>query len=669
MRPSRRLGLLTAAAVGAATLAALPASAQASPAGPPGPSGSSAKVEIPHTLPRWVARAHRVVTPMFAARSGMTAQVYLAPRGGLDALKAKVAALSDPASPEYRHWLTTAQYEAAFEPTPAAVAAVSRYLTGQGLSVTGVEAHRRYVQVSGSQAALSAAFDAHLATFAHNGQTVTAPTTPATLPAAVAGQVLTVTGLDTTQVPMHHSATPPPGFNNARPCSITYGQIPATYQADYKTPLPKFQGRTLPYAVCGYTGPALRSAYEGNTPLTGAGVTVAITDAYAWQKIASDANTYAVNNGDPAYRTGQLVQSHPARFTHQAVCGPSGWSTEETLDVEAVHAMAPDANIRYYAAASCYDTDFLNALTRAVDDNVAKVITNSWGEAEQFENSALINAYEQILLQGAAQGQSFLWSSGDNGDELANTGIKQADYPASDPYVTAVGGTATAIANGQVAFNAGWGTDKYSLSSTGASWTPVGFMYGSGGGYSSLFNRPAYQNGVVPASAPPGRAVPDVAMDADPTTGMLIGQTQTFPDGVHYGQFRLGGTSLASPLFAGMTALAIQHGGGAGLGLLNPKIYAASKTQFTDVRPVGAKGNVRPDYKNGVDPSAGIVYSVRTFGQDSSLPVTAGWDAVTGVGVPNAAYLTSTTAPASSSGRRSQGQFGPGHGVQGSPQR
>ena len=169
------------------------------------------------------------------------------------------------------------------------------------------------------------------------------------------------------------------------------------------------------------------------------------------------------------------------------------------------------------------------------------------------------------------QGQSFLFSSGDNGDELANTGIKQADASASDPFVTAVGGTSDAIGpDGKFLFQTGWGTEKYSLSTNGKAWTPNGYLYGAGGGESMLFNRPAYQNGVVPSSYGSGRAVPDVGLDADPTTGMLIGLTQTFPDGVAYGEYRIGGTSLASPLFAGFTALRAQAAGRTRVGFLNP---------------------------------------------------------------------------------------------------
>jgi subtilase family serine protease len=187
-----------------------------------------------------------------------------------------------------------------------------------------------------------------------------------------------------------------------------------------------------------------------------------------------------------------------------------------------------------------------------------------------------------------------------------------------------------------MAWETGWGTMKYGLSSDGTSWDPLGFLYGSGGGESSLFAQPAYQAGITPAGA---RGVPDVAMDADVTTGMLIGETQTFPEGVHYDQYRIGGTSLASPLFAGMTALAFQHAGG-GVGLLNPTIYA-NKNAFTDVTGAGADaGNVRVDFTNGLDGSDGILYSVRTFDQDLSLAVNPGWDDVTGLGSPNSGWLS-----------------------------
>ena len=127
-------------------------------------------------------------------------------------------------------------------------------------------------------------------------------------------------------------------------------------------------------------------------------------------------------------------------------------------------------------------------------------------------------------------------------------------------------------------------------------------------------------------------------MDADPTTGMLVGETQTFAEGAHYDEYRIGGTSLASPLFAGMTALAVQNAGH-GAGLLNPIIYSKASTAFNDVTGTTIPGAIRVDYVNGVDATSGLTYSVRTFGQDSSLAVTKGYDQVTGVGSPRTAWF------------------------------
>ena len=603
---------------------------------------------LANSAPAWMAHAKNIGK---ADNSGtVNLRVYLAPKGGVAALQAAVAAVSTPGSSSYRHFITPAQYNATYAPTTAEVSSVSAWLASSGLKVTGVEPTHQYLSVRGTVAAAQQAFGVSVQRYVHDGQSVQAPSGALTVPVAVAGQVLTVTGLDTTQRANKTAATTPPppaGFVNARPCSIFYGQIQAKFQADFKTPLPKFQGKTLDYAPCGYTGPQLRAAYEGNTNLDGTGVTVATTLWFGSPTIASDVATYANNHGDGGYAPGQFTQAPHAAFNFDPQCDPSGVQTEEALDIEAVHAMAPAAKIRYYAGADCFDTSLIDMLSRIDKENKVQLVSNSWGGTEEGASAGTIPAYEQVFMQGALQGISFMFSSGDNGDELANTGLKQADFPTSDPFVTSIGGTSTAIdANGNLAWQTGWGVDRFSLAANNT-WTPTGFLYGAGGGFSMLFNRPTYQNGVVPASSPPGRALPDVAMDADPNTGMLIGLTQTFPDSVHYGEFRIGGTSLASPLFAGMTALAFQNSGRA-VGLLNPTIYGQAKagtfSDVTEAQPLPAE--VRVDYVNGVDPSKGLVYSARTFGQDSTLTVTPGWDDVTGIGSPNTGWLTSLPAAA-----------------------
>ncbi|MEO7943511.1 MAG: S53 family peptidase [Marmoricola sp.] len=631
---NRRTSLTALAAI--AALAA--AGVSASPA-----VGATPKRRIPHTAPSWVAGTRTIGN--VPAGTTSTFRVYLAPNGGVAALKDQVDKVSDPTSGSYRRFLSAKQFHAKYDATAASSAKVASWLRSNDLRVTSVEAHRRYLSVRGTTSAVEKAFAISMKTFHHAGRTVQANTAPVAVPTTIAPLISTVTGLDTTPHLMKHharpSAPPPDGFRNGRPCSKFYGQLAASTKADFKTPLPKFQGKTLPYTVCGYTGTQYRSAYQGKNPdgLDGTGTTVAITDAYAAPTIKRDSQKYGTDNGDGGYAAGQLTQSEPAAYRRQAQCGPSGWYGEETLDVEAVHAMAPGANIAYYAAASCFDDDFLATLGKVVDDNRASLVTNSWGELESVSSSEVVGAYQQVFLQAAMQGIGFMFSSGDNGDELGS-GQKQTDYPTSDPYVTAVGGTSDAIgADGTFAFQTGWGTQKYSLSANGRSWTPLGFLYGAGGGQSALFNQPKYQKGVVPASNGGARAVPDVGLDGDPSTGMLIGETQTFPEGVAYGEYRLGGTSLASPLVAGMAALRTQSAGGR-LGFLNPLIYHKATTLFSDVKgtPTDA-GNVRVDYVNGLDAADGLLYSVRTFNQDSSLKVTKGWDTVTGVGSPNGAWI------------------------------
>jgi subtilase family serine protease len=604
--------------------------------GPAQAAQASGRQAVAHTKPMWIAHAKH----LGAAKSSAAVQgrVYLAPRGGMAALKEAALAASTPGSATYHQFLTPAQYRAQYAPTSADVSAVRSWLTTSGLHVDKVAPGNRYLRISGNVGGAEKAFGAQIGRYVHNGRTVQAPSSALTVPDAVASNVLTITGIDTTpHLTAPKSSTLPAAFVNAKPCSAYYGETPATNQADGTTPLPKFDKHTLPYAVCGYTGPQFRGAYEGGTVLDGAGVTVAITDAYASSTMSADAIQYAGLHGDRGYLDGQYTEVLPAQYTHAGLCDPAGWSGEQTLDVEAVHAMAQGANIRYYGAASCFDADFLDTLGQVVDDDKAQVVTNSWGDLDSNETADATAAYELIFLQGATQGISFLFSSGDNGDELANSGVVQTDYPASDPYVTAVGGTATAIgASNALSWQTGWGTQKYSLSADGAGWNPVGYLYGSGGGFSSLFAKPDYQSHLRGDR----RAVPDVAMDADPTTGMLVGQTQLFPQHeVKYGEYRIGGTSLASPLFAGMTALALQSSAKSQAGLLNPVIYANPRA-FTDVTGPGPDaGNVRADFANGVDDSDGILYSVRTFNQDSSLRVTRGWDDVTGLGSPNLGWF------------------------------
>src|SRR5436853_5194500 len=222
-------------------------------------------------------------------------------------------------------------------------------------------------------------------------------------------------------------------------------------------------------------------------------------------------------------------------------------------------------------------------------------------------------------------------------------GYATTDWPATSPFVTAVGGTSLAAGpSNNYLFETAWGTKTSSWTGTTWSPTPPGtWLYGSGGGVSRIFAEPFYQVGVVPnsvfaAQGRTGRAVPDISAVGDPNTGYLIGETQTFPNGsTAYSEYRIGGTSLSSPLIAGIMALADQAAGHPH-GFANPLFYSlAGSAAFTDItHPASTVAVVRTDFINGVDASAGLRYRLRTMNQTLSLHTTPGYDDVTGVGTP-----------------------------------
>ena len=163
----------------------------------------------------------------------------------------------------------------------------------------------------------------------------------------------------------------------------------------------------------------------------------------------------------------------------------------------------------------------------------------------------------------------------------------------------------------------------------------LNWLYGSGGGVSRIFAKPFYQS----ALSATGRAVPDIAALGDPQTGFLVGQTQTFPDGAAYDEFRLGGTSLSSPIMAGIMALADQAAG-APHGFANPLFYA-NPDAFHDVLSVKT-AVARRNFNNSIDASAGTTDLLRTFDDYSGSPTQhtgTGWDNVTGLGTPGEDFL------------------------------
>jgi subtilase family serine protease len=609
-------------------------------------NAAPARLALAGTHAQWATSSHRASA--VPSTSLVSFHVALAmPK--LAAAEALALAVSNPASASYGHYLTTGEVLAQFAPSAASAAAVVDWLTSAGLHVASVSSNRTLISVSGTAARAESAFGVQLSLYRDGDELVRGADTALTIPSTLAGDIAGVSGINDDRAEIPAAATPaivPPtaGYRNAPPCSASYGQ-----KID-KTD-PKYHGKYFPYAVCGYTPVQFRSAYGSAAAVAsgadGRGDTVAIVDAFGSPTMFADANSYAQRN-DPkhllkASQYSEIIAPPTPGQEADDQCGAAGWYGEESLDVEAVHGMAPGAKILFEGAADCTDDALYAAINDIVAGRKADIITNSWGTPESQEDPSGYAVSTQIFVQAALEGIGLYFASGDNGDEVANAGATSADYPSSSPWVTAVGGTDVGIgALGSRVLETGWETDYTELDD--GAWSDFGFLYGSGGGTSSTFAEPVYQRSAVPMSlarqnqtgSALGRVVPDISMDGSPATGMLVGQTQTFPDGIYYDQSRAGGTSLSSPLMAGLMAVSdslthLHHG------FANPMLYSPLSRVggIRDVLPVNG-GLVRVDYNNGVDDSDGTYTSIRGFNApDVTIHTTRGYDNVTGLGTPS----------------------------------
>jgi subtilase family serine protease len=565
------------------------------------------------------------------------------------AVEALAKAVSDPHSSAYGQYLTPAQFRQQFAPSQSQVGAVQSWLRSQGFSVEYTPQNNHYVSAEGTVAQAQTAFGANFGMYSVDGLTVRSPSADVSVPSSLAGVVEGVIGLDDSAqfVQTNHTtgdAPPPAAFVTGTPCSTYWGEKQAV---GFTNP---YGAGTLPYAPCGYTPAQIKGAY-GISGYDGSGQTVAIIDAYAAPTIAQDVNQWSTNRGLPTMQGNQLTQvvapgtyHHPERGQKQ---DPQGWYGEETLDVEAVHGMAPAANIVYVGAPNNFQ-DLDAALNHVVDKHLAQIVTNSYGFNTELLPPGVIKPYEDTIIQGVVEGIGIYFSSGDNNDESLVVGYRTTDWPASSPFVTAVGGTSLAVgASNNYLFETGWGSTTSSW--TGTAWSPTApgdWLYGAGGGVSQIFAEPSYQTGVVPnsvfaAQGRTGRAVPDISAFADPNAGYIVGETQTFPDGsVKYDEYRIGGTSLSSPIMAGIMALADQAHGSPH-GFANPLFYslAGSASYHDIVSPASTVAAVRTNFNNNVDASGGLSYRLRTMNQTLSLQTTPGYDDVTGLGTPTGAFL------------------------------
>jgi subtilase family serine protease len=604
-------------------------------------ASAEARVSLAGSVPEWAVPAQRQA-PVPGSQL-VDLAVYMSWRDPEEVTRL-AEAVSDPRSSRYGHHLSAAEFRERFAPAPSDVEAVTAWLRGQGLRVLDIPANRHHIAAEGTAERVGTAFGTVLAGYRVGDTVLRGPTATPSMPALHG--VVAVSGLDESGAAVHpdHATAgapaAPAGFVNAPPCSAWWGERLAT-------DLPPAYGAVAPYVPCGYSAAQLRSVYglehAERDGLDGRGQTVAVTDAYASPTIRTDVDRYSRSRGLAPLGRDQLTEIEPRPLTSPdggAHCDPGGWYAEESLDVEAVHLLAPRARVVYAGARDCSNVALDEAITTVLDGELAQVITNSWGSPGESAGRAQLRAFADTFLQAAIEGIGVIFASGDNGDQVARRGVRTVDFPASAPWVTTVGGTSLGIgAGGERVFETGWGVDRTTLVAGAWASPPGSFLYGSGGGTSRVFEQPDYQSHAVPDSlsryfgGARARTVPDLAMVGDPNTGIVVGVSQTFPDGVRYGEYRIGGTSLAAPLVAAMELLADQHAG-MHHGFLNPALYRLGGTDaLRDVVALEAPlAAVRVDYGNRLDASGGLVQSLRTLGQTHSLHTARGYDDVTGLG-------------------------------------
>jgi subtilase family serine protease len=488
------------------------------------------------------------------------------------------------------------------------------------------------------------------------------------------------------------SPNAPPGPYTSIPspvCSTYFGDHTGTLQVA-AAPYPA----TLPWVNCGYTPQQMRLAY-GATEVKqdGTGVTVAIVDVYGSPTIVADANRYSRNHGLPLLTASNFTQILPAGIYNVPAsdpCGPQGWYLEESLDVDSVHSMAPGAHI-VFAGDVCSDP--ANApLYSLIDEHTADIITNSYTYGTDVDLPSWFITLENYYFEQAdAEGISVLFSSGDDGDLIAAEGISLASgsWDDTSPYVTSVGGTSLALLNDKGDKEEwGWGTYRVlinnatvppngrSIQDSGPA-LPFSFYAGSGGGPSLIELAPSYQvdvpyslsgyttnaEGHRVALGAAYRVTPDISMDGDPYTGFLFGMTYTtanppqldpgcvkLSSTTEYCEVSIGGTSLSSPLFAGVLARVNQARfeiGRAAVGFVNPALYTLASVGGTgtgapivDVKPPAAPTAVLRGYVSNLHELRVVTMNSTLNGKsvvegaDTSYRTTSGYDEVTGLGTP-----------------------------------
>lgn len=554
----------------------------------------------------------------------------------IELLEAYVQATQDPASPFYHQFLSVADFASSFAPSSADIARVASYVGSFGIQVGSTLADNLVLKATGTVGAFTQAFSFQMHDFQSGSTRYHRPLSPPSMPSSLGDVMLVVAGFST------QPAYVPKSMNVE---ALAPGLAP-------KAVLPS--NGTATGVPGSYTVGDFANQYGVNplykAGIDGAGSTIGVATLAGFDP--QDAYTYWSSIGLKV-RDDRITQVH---VDGGAPVSDQGGSGETTLDVEESGGIAPKANIIVYDAPNT-DGGFLDVFYTAASDNLVDSLSVSWGQAEIFyyntiltgaDLTAELQAFHQVFLEGAAQGISMFAASGDSG-AYDTSGLVPGlsnpltvDSPASDPAITAAGGTTTPYSiNGaalgdpsitatfSVTQEQVWGWDSLQAYLNANDFPPNGnawslFSTGGGGGVSVYWPVPDYQRDypgirrsepgqiltladstgdatqtllTLPAGFA-GRNVPDLAADADPFSGYEIYVDGGWSTG-------WGGTSFVAPQMNGVSALVRQRVGGR-VGLWNAMLYRFAISSRHATVDVTSGDNWFYDGIRGYDPASGV---------------------------------------------------------------
>ncbi len=581
-----------------------------------------------------IAQGRATQVGVYTATALLTVTLALRPRDAAG-LRSFAQAVSDPHNQFYRHYLTHAQIEQRYGATPSTIDAVAAWVRSQG--VTAVTTRTTDVTFAAPARRMATLFHIQIGTWRlSTGRMIFGPTTAPAVPQSLSGAIMAIIGLDneTLLQPRDGRLETTSAFAAGRQVARGRPEVPQTSPAGTEQSR-SGQQRTGPRLGSGvqggYTPQELRLAYDIAGLFTegtqGQGQTIDLYELDGYQP--STINTYDTQYGI----SGGSVTPYLCVTDTSSVYGCTAGQTmaagsaedEVESDIEVIQAIAPRATIHVYQSDQ-NGSDWYSLWTTMLSAGDARIVSTSWGFCElDLDQPTLdiVQAQDILFQEAVAAGIGIFAASGDSGstDCAPDSGVHATtlavDNPASDPFVTAVGGTSLYLDSA----DQGYGSEVV--------WNSGTFLAG-GGGVSVLFSRPWYQTALAPTqlNGATGRMLPDVSANADPYTGYSI---YTACGGSPCWTV-IGGTSLATPLWAAVMALAnqvVEAQGGMDLGFTNPTLYSlgeddATSSAFHDV----TSGS------NDANPSDGSASS-------KIYSATVGFDMASGWGSPDVSLLIS----------------------------